>query len=106
LDVSPGKKFARPHFKNKQVWWHAFVLPVTVGSINRKTVVQASLEKKRGYLCKITKTKRFGYMAQVVEHLPSRPEALSSNPSTTHKKKICVVIFLSPFSTSPFRRND
>jgi hypothetical protein len=47
LDVSPGKKFARPHFKNKQVWWHAFVLPVTVGSINRKTGPGQPGEKER-----------------------------------------------------------
>jgi hypothetical protein len=28
-------------------------------------------------------------MAQVVEHLPNKREALSSNPSATQKKKKC-----------------
>jgi hypothetical protein len=35
---------------------------------------------------KITKTKRFGCMAQVVEHLPSKCKALNW-PSTTKERK-------------------
>jgi hypothetical protein len=32
-------------------------------------------------------TKRAGDTAQIVEHLPRKQEALSSNPTTTQKKK-------------------
>jgi hypothetical protein len=32
-------------------------------------------------ISKITRTKRIGGMARVIEHLPSKCEALSSNPS-------------------------
>jgi hypothetical protein len=32
-------------------------------------------------------TERAGSMAQVVEHLPSKSEVLSSNPSTEKKRK-------------------
>jgi hypothetical protein len=34
---------------------------------------------------------RTSRVAQVAEHLPSKPEALSSNPSTTKKKKLIVI---------------
>jgi hypothetical protein len=34
--------------------------------------------------------KRAGGMAQVLEYLPSKGEALSSNPSTKKKKKVLV----------------
>jgi hypothetical protein len=40
-----------------------------------------------GTYLKNNKRKRAGGMAQVVELLPSKCEALSSNPSTTEKKK-------------------
>jgi hypothetical protein len=36
---------------------------------------------------KITKSERAGGMAQVVDHLPSQPEAMSSNPSTTNRNE-------------------
>jgi hypothetical protein len=38
-------------------------------------------------LQKINNAKRTGWVAQVVEHLPSKHKALSSTPSTTKKKK-------------------
>jgi hypothetical protein len=41
----------------------------------------------RPYLKKITPAKRPGSMAQVVKKLPSKCETLSSNHSTTTKKK-------------------
>jgi hypothetical protein len=34
--------------------------------------------------------KRAGDVAQVIEHLPSECEELSSNPSTTHTQKVSV----------------
>jgi hypothetical protein len=38
--------------------------------------------KKLDPIRKITKAKRAGGMAQMVEHLPSKSEALNSNPSS------------------------
>jgi hypothetical protein len=40
---------------------------------------------------KQTKAKRAKGVAQVLEHLPSKLKALSSNPSATKKKKECKV---------------
>jgi hypothetical protein len=48
-------------------------------------VVQASLGKKGDPVSKITRVKRAGGMAKVVEYLSSKCEVLSSNPSTTKK---------------------
>jgi hypothetical protein len=50
-------------------------------------MVQADLSKKQNAIPKITRAKRPGGMAQVVKHLPSKHEALSSNPNTAKKKK-------------------
>jgi hypothetical protein len=50
-------------------------------------VAQAGLGKKRDPISKITREKRPRVMAQVVEHLPSKCQALSSNPSIAKKKK-------------------
>jgi hypothetical protein len=38
-------------------------------------------------ISKIARVKRTGRVAQVVEHLPSKCEALNSNPSTAKRKK-------------------
>jgi hypothetical protein len=69
----------RPHLKIKSwVQWCASVIPVTAGN------------KIGGLQCrpaKITRAKRAGGVAQVVEYLLSKCEALSSNPSTEKKKK-------------------
>jgi hypothetical protein len=45
--------------------------------------------KKQDPTCKITEQKKRGAggMVQVVEHLASKHEVLSSNPSTTQKKE-------------------
>jgi hypothetical protein len=50
-------------------------------------MVQTSLGKKRDPISKITRAKRAGGVAQVVEPLPSKCKALSSNPKTKKKKK-------------------
>jgi hypothetical protein len=52
--------------------------------------VQTGLGKKQNLIFKITRGKRAGGMAQVVECLPSKHKALSSNPSTTNTKKMSV----------------
>jgi hypothetical protein len=48
-------------------------------------MVQTSLGKKQGPISTITRAKRAGGGAQTVSDLPSKYEALSSNPSTTKK---------------------
>jgi hypothetical protein len=58
-----------------------------VESINRRITVQGVLDKKARSYVKITRVKRAGGMVQVVVYLPSKHEALSSNPCTTKKRK-------------------
>jgi hypothetical protein len=62
-----------------------------MGNINSRITVQSKMSQPR-HKCKtlferIMKTKEAGGMAQEVESLPNKYEALSSNPSTTKKKK-------------------
>jgi hypothetical protein len=63
------------------------VIPPTAGSINRRTVVQASPGEKWDLISEITRTKRAVGIAQAVAHLSTKCKALSSNASTTKKKK-------------------
>jgi hypothetical protein len=51
-----------------------------MGSINRRIVVQAGPSIKQDSIPKITKTKKAGDMADVVDHLPSKNKALSTTP--------------------------
>jgi hypothetical protein len=51
-------------------------------------MVQANLGKKQGTFSKITRVKRAGGVAQVVEYLPHKHKALSSKPSTVKAIKI------------------
>jgi hypothetical protein len=76
-----GKKFERPPILNDG-WtgWCLSVTPATAGSIYRGIMTQAGLDIKQDSIPKIPITKKAGRVAQVVEHLPSRCEALSSNP--------------------------
>jgi hypothetical protein len=66
--------------------------PSYAGSINRRTIVQASLVIKARPISKITNTKRTCGEAQMVQCPPRKSKALSSNPSTappsthTHKR--------------------
>jgi hypothetical protein len=50
-------------------------------------MVQAGLGKKRDPKSKITRAKRTAGMAKAVEHLHSKGEALTLNPSITKKIK-------------------
>jgi hypothetical protein len=54
-------------------------------SINRKIMIQAAPGIKQD---PITEAKRAAGAGHVVEHLPSKFKALSSNPSTAKKKDI------------------
>jgi hypothetical protein len=60
------------------------VIPATSGSINRRVMVQAGLGKKQQTISKIAKSS--GGLAQAIQHLPIKREALSSNPNTKKKK--------------------
>jgi hypothetical protein len=48
-------------------------------------LVQASLGKNQDHIAKITRTKGAGSMAQAVENLPHKHEALNLNSNTTKK---------------------
>jgi hypothetical protein len=64
----------------------------TVGSINRRNVVQSELGKNRAPISKITRTKRARDMAQPREHLPSKCETLRVQTPvlpTKREKKSC-----------------
>jgi hypothetical protein len=53
--ASPGKSLQDLISTNGWVWWYASVIPATVGSVNRRTVVQAGLGINRNPMPKITK---------------------------------------------------
>jgi hypothetical protein len=52
-----------------------------------RIMVQTSLGKKRDPHLQNNQSKRAGGVAQVVEHLPSKCKALSSNPKTKKSKR-------------------
>jgi hypothetical protein len=54
-------------------------------------MIQASLGKKWDPFSKITRAKMAGGVAQVIEHLPSKCEVLSSNFSNANKKLVTKV---------------
>jgi hypothetical protein len=60
----------------------------TNGYINRRIVLQADMGIKRDPISIITTAKRAGYVTQVVQHLPSKGEALSLILSTEKTKRI------------------
>jgi hypothetical protein len=53
--------------------------------------------QKQDPIWKITKVKRARGVAQVVEYLPSKFEALSSNPNTAKKTKLAKQILLTAY---------
>jgi hypothetical protein len=72
-----------------QCQWLTLVILATQETKIRRITVQSQL---REIICetpsqKYPTQKRAGKVAQVVEHLPSKCEALSSDPSSTKKKK-------------------
>jgi hypothetical protein len=74
------KKLMRSHLKGKNL---SIVVWIYIpASAKRKVAVQAGLGKKLDPISKITRAKRDGCVAQVVECLPSKCKGLSSNPST------------------------
>jgi hypothetical protein len=61
-------------------WWHNPVIPAT-----REAQIRESRSKASPYLKK-TKAKKGWCVTQIVEHLPSKSETLSSNPSYQKEK--------------------
>jgi hypothetical protein len=55
--------------------------------LRRRIKVQSQPGKKQDPIWKVTKAKKAGGVAQVLELLPSKCEALSSNPSTAPSPK-------------------
>jgi hypothetical protein len=61
--------------------------PRHVVNVNRRITVQANLGINARPYSKIPKAQRAMGVTQVVEHQPSMCKPLSSNPTTTKKKK-------------------
>jgi hypothetical protein len=68
----------------------------------RRMVVLASLSKKQDPVFKITRPKRAGGVAQVVERLPCKSDALSSNTSTTKGIHIVYCVIITDCASMPF----
>jgi hypothetical protein len=69
--------------------WHALLIPMTAGSLKQEDYSPGWLgQKRRSYLQNNQSKKGAGGVAQTVECLPSKHEALSSNPIPLKKKKI------------------
>jgi hypothetical protein len=75
------------------MWWHASVTPVTQRSTKRRITVQVSLDIRQNPVSKITNTKRAVRVTLVIQKLPSKPEVLSSLPSTGKSYKYNIVYF-------------
>jgi hypothetical protein len=64
------------------VWWYVPLFPVIWEVEIEGTLSRSAWAKTKDSIRKITKQKRTGGMIQVVECMPSKCEALSSNPHT------------------------
>jgi hypothetical protein len=81
------KFIARQHKKVRCQWLTAVILATQEVEIRRIAVQsQSGKQFSRPYL-NISKTKRVGEVAKVLEHLPSKCKTLGSNPSTSTTKK-------------------
>jgi hypothetical protein len=69
-----------------QTWCRAPVILAIWANTSWKIEVQADASIKQESVSKITRAKRAAGVAIVVEHLPSKHEALNSNPNIAKKK--------------------
>jgi hypothetical protein len=69
-------------------WLQAYYPSYLWGSTNRRITDQTCPGVKQDPISKISSTKRAGEVTQVVEHLPSKHEAFSSNSNITKKRGI------------------
>jgi hypothetical protein len=99
--VTATSPFPWPHFQLicilTRCWWLTPVILATQEAEIRRIAVWS---QPRQIVCetmswKNPSQKRAGGVTQVVEHLPSNGEALSSNPSTIKKKKCLLKFFLT-----------
>jgi hypothetical protein len=75
------------------VWWLTPVIPATWEAEIRRIVGPGQPgQKARSLISKVTRAKRAGGGAQVVERLPHKHKVLSSNPGTTKKKKKIIAL--------------
>jgi hypothetical protein len=81
----PGQKVSKIPPQRKKAK-HGSCHSTYCRSINRKIVVRAILGKKQDPSLRITRVIRARGMTQAIVHLPSKYEALSSNPSSIKKK--------------------
>jgi hypothetical protein len=79
--------------KKKKCLWNSILMENCVvghsygGKHKQKDQVESGLGKKWNLTSKITRAKRAGAVAQMVECLCSKFEALTSNPNTTPQKR-------------------
>jgi hypothetical protein len=78
------------------------ILATWEAEVRRITVQSQTGKVAKPYLKNYTTQNRAGEVAQVVEHLPSKHEALSSNPSPGKKIKGCILCLGRTDSTNPF----
>jgi hypothetical protein len=76
------------HLRNKWRLHIAKCKPSNISSLRTFQVKDMHYDAQENYLFKLTGKKLWsGRVIQVVEHLPSKCEALGSNPSTAKKKE-------------------
>jgi hypothetical protein len=87
FESSPGKRFMRfpSQWKKLGLGVVAYTCHPGYGEKPKIGGLQCRLAWTKSKTSKITRTKRTGGVAQVLEHLPKKCEALSSNPNTTKK---------------------
>jgi hypothetical protein len=87
-DQANAKKFGRPHLNEKKAVCGSMSLSFQQWQKveNRRLAVQAGLDYNQHLISKITRVKRASGKVREVEHVPSKCEALSSNPKATTTK--------------------
>jgi hypothetical protein len=78
----------QPREKAHRTQSHQVVFPCHPSYTGSKNKENYGPSIRQDLVSKITKAKRVGGMAKVVEHLPSKWEALRSNPGTAKRKEI------------------
>jgi hypothetical protein len=85
--ASPGKKLARLHLSKKAGHNDIWLSAQLCGRLEQEDHSLCWPKQQCKTLCKKTaNVKRSGGMTQVIEHLPSNRETLSSNSGTTSKQ--------------------
>jgi hypothetical protein len=72
--------------QTNQVWWFMLIISATQEAQTGGPLCETGLGSMRSCLKTNEKQKKNGGMAQVIKPLPSKHEALSSNPMVTKEK--------------------